>query len=303
MNIRPIAFYLPQFHPIPENDSWWGKGFTEWTNVAKARPFFKSHYQPQLPADLGFYDLRVPEVRRQQADLARENGIFGFCYYHYWFNGRRILERPFQETLESGEPDFPFMLCWANENWTRIWDGGEHNILLQQHYTEEDDRKHIRELIPVFKDKRYIRIKNKPVFCIYRSSLLPDAAKTLRIWREEARLAGLELYLCRVENFGNQGADFMQAGFDAAIEFQPFMNTLDRFKKEVLGSRLKKDLMGRALLKYYHLTDPSKEEKFLRKRFSNIDFNEYVDFVLKVNRYPADYLRFPGVTPSWDNTA
>lgn len=220
-NIRAIALYLPQFHPTPENDEWWGKGFTEWRNVAKAKPLFPGHYQPHLPADLGFYDLRLPEVREAQAELARQHGIHGFCYYHYWFNGRRILERPFNEVLESDKPDLPFCLCWANENWTRVWDGGERNVLLEQHYSFEDDLAHIRSLVPAFKDPRYIRIDGKPLFLVYRTELLPDPAKTAALWQEEARKAGLPgLYLARVENF-KKGIDPGDIGFDAAVEFAP----------------------------------------------------------------------------------
>ena len=219
--VRAICFYLPQFHPVPENDEWWGRGFTEWRNVAKAKPLFPGHYQPHLPADLGFYDLRLPEVREAQAELAREHGIHGFCYYHYWFNGRRILERPFNEVLGSGKPDFPFCLCWANENWTRVWDGGDRNVLLEQHYSHEDDRAHIQSLIPAFKDPRYIRINGKPLFLVYRTELLPDPAATAAIWREEAAKAGLPgLYLARVENFVKD-IDPAAIGFDAAIEFAP----------------------------------------------------------------------------------
>src|SRR3954466_4755186 len=140
--LRLLAFYLPQFHPIPENDEWWGRGFTEWTNVVQGRPLFRGHAQPDLPADLGFYDLRVPEVRAAQAEMAAAHGIDGFCYYHYWFNGRRLLERPFNEVLHSGAPDFPFALCWANENWTRVWNGGVHDVLLGQEYSDADDLQH-----------------------------------------------------------------------------------------------------------------------------------------------------------------
>ena len=219
--VRAIAFYLPQFHPIPENDEWWGKGFTEWTNVTKAKPVFPGHYQPHLPADHGFYDLRLPEVREQQAVLAKEYGIHGFCYYHYWFNGRRILERPFNEVLASGKPDFPFCLCWANENWTKTWCGGSRDVLLEQNYSHEDDLEHIRSLIPAFKDPRYIRINGKPLFLVYRTELLPDPAKTAAIWQNEARKSGLPgLYLARIENFV-QGVDPSSIGFDAAIEFAP----------------------------------------------------------------------------------
>ena len=151
--IRPIAFYLPQFHPTPENDEWWGTGFTEWRNVVKALPRFNGHYQPHLPADLGFYDLRLMETRQSQAELAKDHGIYGFCYYHYWFSGRRLLNRPFDEVLSSQQPDFPFCLCWANHNWTRRWDGLEQDMLVRQEYSFDDDLEHIRWLAKAFSDR------------------------------------------------------------------------------------------------------------------------------------------------------
>ncbi len=219
--VRAIAFYLPQYHPVPENNEWWGKGFTEWTNVTKAKSLFLGHYQPHMPADLGFYDLRLPEVREQQAALAKEYGIHGFCYYHYWFNGRRILERPVNEILASGTPDLPFCLCWANENWTKTWSGGSQDILLEQNYSHEDDLEHIRSLIPAFEDSRYIRINGKPLFLVYRTELLPNPIKTVAIWQEEVKKAGLRgLYLVRVENFVKD-VDPNSIGFDAAVEFSP----------------------------------------------------------------------------------
>src|SRR5450755_1537677 len=229
-NLRAIAFYLPQFHPVPENDEWWGAGFTEWRNVAKALPLFPGHHQPHVPADLGFYDLRVPEVREQQASLARQHGIHGFCYYHYWFNGRRILERPFNEVLASGKPDFPFCLCWANENWTRVWDGGEQNVLLQQHYSAQDDLAHIQALIPALADPRYIRINGRPLLLVYRTELLPEPARTAEIWRAEALRGGVgDLYLARVENFVSS-VDPASIGFDAAVEFAPLGAQVGKIK-------------------------------------------------------------------------
>ncbi len=221
-DIKAIALYLPQFHPIPENDEWWGKGFTEWTNVAKCRPRFPGHYQPQLPADLGFCDLRLHETRIAQAELAAAHGIHGFCYYHYWFNGRRILERPFNDVLASGEPDSPFCLCWANENWTRRWDGQEHEILLKQEYGIDDDIAHIQSLLPAFEDRRYIRLDGKPIFLVYRASMLPNPQKTAEVWRTEVRRSGLgELHLGLVQGFASEQTDPRTLGFDFALEFAP----------------------------------------------------------------------------------
>jgi lipopolysaccharide biosynthesis protein len=285
-NIRAIAMYLPQFHPIPENDEWWGKGFTEWTNVTKAKPLFPGHYQPHLPADLGFYDLRLPEVRVHQAELAKQYGIHGFCYYHYWFNGRRILERPFNEVLASGKPDFPFCLCWANENWTRTWSGGSQDILLEQNYSHEDDLEHIRSLLAAFNDPRYIKIDGKPLFLVYRTELLPNPARTAEIWREEAIKQGIgELYLVRVESFINN-IDPKTIGFDAAVEFAPDWANLGAklFNNEFLSILAKIGLFPKAL------TDNKV-----------IDYDTLASAMMRKPK--PDYLRFPGVTPCWDNSA
>lgn len=190
---RAIAFYLPQFHPIPENDAWWGKGFTEWTNVAKAKPLYAGHHQPRAPGALGYYDLRDPEAREAQAALAREAGIEGFCYWHYWFgNGRRLLERPFHEVLTSGRPDFPFCLAWANQSWTGVWHGAPRRLLMEQLYPgPADEVAHFECVLPAFRDERYIRIDGKPVFLVYSPGELPDAAAFIAHWQHLATQAGL----------------------------------------------------------------------------------------------------------------
>jgi hypothetical protein len=191
---RIIAFYLPQYHPFKENDEWWGKGFTEWTNVAKAKPLFVGHYQPKIPADLGFYDLRVPEVREEQARLAREAGIEGFCYWHYWFHGHELMERPFWEVVESGKPDYPFCIGWANETWkSKMWnkDGSlaeGTKTLIEQTYSEEDDLIHFKKLLPVFKDHRYIKVNDAPLVFIHRATDLPE--HTLKKWDKMAKESG-----------------------------------------------------------------------------------------------------------------
>lgn len=191
---RILALYLPQFHPIPENDQWWGKGFTEWTNVGKAKPLFRGHYQPHVPADLGYYDLRVPETRKAQAEMAKKYGIEGFVYWHYWFgNGKRLLERPFNEVLKSGEPDFPFALAWANETWKGFAHGLKNrNVLIEQLYPgDEDYIAHFNEVLPAFKDKRYITVDGKPIFLIYKPHQLPDASHFINLWQRLAKENGL----------------------------------------------------------------------------------------------------------------
>lgn len=221
--VKSIAFYLPQFHPVPENDAWWGKGFTEWTNVVRAKPLFRSHYQPKLPADLGFYDLRAQSVQEAQAALATEYGIHGFCYYYYWFNGKKLLNQPIENMLKSGKPDFPFCVCWANENWSRNWDGQNKHVLMEQHYSEESNLALIHEFIGMMKDPRYIRHNGKPVLLVYRIKIIPNWLETAKIWREECRKAGLgEIHLCSIR-FGLEPLEGMPAqhGLDSYVLFPP----------------------------------------------------------------------------------
>lgn len=226
--VRVIAYYLPQYHPIPENDAWWGKGFTEWTNVARARPLFRGHEQPKLPADLGFYDLRVPEVREQQADLARRYGIDGFCYWHYWFNGKRLLNRPLDEVLASGRPDLPFCVGWANESWTRRWTGEEKEVLLQQTYSIEDDLAHARWLAHLFGDPRYIRVDDRPLFVLYRPPALPDPRRTTDAIRAESVRLGLPEPFIVGRDTHNPCVDMRAYGCDISEYSSPALGSLPR---------------------------------------------------------------------------
>ena len=230
--VRPLAFYLPQFHPIPENDLWWGKGFTEWTNTAKAVPLFEGHYQPHIPADLGFYDLRVPETRAAQADLARRYGIEGFCYYHYWFGGgRRLLEQPFNEVLASGAPDFPFCLCWANQSWTSRWHGESAETMAQQTYPGEADYSaHFEWLLGAFRDRRYVTVDGRPLFLVFDLSDLPDPAGFCGLWRRLAEQAGLPgLYLLGV-NHGRDNTEPAPTGFDGVVSMRLPLGRYDEFE-------------------------------------------------------------------------
>jgi lipopolysaccharide biosynthesis protein len=283
--LRALAIYLPQFHPIPENDKWWGKGFTEWTNVTKAKPRFEGHYQPQLPTDLGFYDLRLSESRIEQAELAKANGISGFCYYHYWFNGFRVLNQPFDEVVKLGEPDFPFCLCWANENWSRTWDAAEHEVLIKQSHSLEDDEAHMKFLCSIFKDPRYIRVDEKPVFIVYKTNLFPDIKATAALWRRIAVEEGLPgIYLCAVER-EKQKVDPTTFGFDAAIEFQPDSSC---FPQREWGTVIEK-------IRHRIIKDPLPYGR---------DFvYEYEGLVnSSMARKRGNHKSFPCVTPGWDNS-
>ena len=269
-----VAFYLPQYHPIAENNLWWGKGFTEWTNVAKAQPNFDGHYQPHVPADLGFYDLRLEEARLAQAELAQEYGIAAFCYYVYWFSGKKLLNYPIDSVVSNGTPNHQFMICWANENWTRTWDGQESNLLIAQEYRDSDDIGFIQDHIHILRDKRYFRVNNKPLLLVYRISDLQNPKKTSEVWRKYCAENGVgEISLGCVQSF-LQG-DPRDYGFDIAVEFPPHG-------------------MGVPI---------SKPDKMLNQKFRGI----FYDYEATVGEYLKkelpNYPLFRGVMPSWDNTA
>ena len=282
-NIKPIAIYLPQFHPISENNEWWGKGFTEWTNVTKSKPLFKGHYQPQLPADLGFYDLRLEETRQAQEELAKQYGIHGFCYYHYWFNGKRLLNEPLDRKLKNTKEDFPFMLCWANETWSRRWLGEEKEILIEQTYSEADDLEHITWLISVFRDTRYIKVNDRPVFVFYRPSYLPDVKKTLALFRSECLKSGLkDPYL--VASNSHSRINYMDLGFDDILNFQPKLGLLPNSFVD-----------GRSLKKWI----ANLYQGIFSGTLKVYDYN----FAKKRMKVCFDYKYIPCSFVGWDNTA
>jgi hypothetical protein len=257
---RIIANYLPQFHPIPENDEWWGAGFTEWTNVARARPLFRGHHQPNLPGELGFYDLRLPETRTQQAALAAEYGVHAFCYWHYWFgHGRRILERPFDEVLASGEPDFPFCLGWANADWTGRWYGAPGKVLIRQQYLDAaDDEAHFRLVEPAFHDPRYVRVHGKPLFYIFRADWHPHLATFVERWRGLADRSGLPgiHFVGEFRPDESAGWSGVAHGVDASVgsTFRPFFggfSRVDRVRRKLY--RPDRVPYRRGHLRYPHL--------------------------------------------------
>ena len=275
---RVLAFYLPQFHPFPENNAWWGEGFTEWTNVSKAQPNFQGHYQPRRPADLGYYDLRLAEVMVKQAELARSYGVDGFCFYYYWFAGKRLLEFPLEQMLSSNKPDFPFCLCWANENWSRRWDGLNSEILMAQQHSAEDDVAVIKDLCRYFRDYRYIRIDDRPVVLIYRVQLFPNFLQTTVRWRAYCREQGIgEIYITMVESFElvHSGTHPSTYGCDAAVEFPP-----------------------------QELAEPKPPSGTVVNSQFQGSVGDYRDLAVRfATRELPPYVRFMGVMPGWDNTA
>ena len=276
--VKFITYFLPQFHPIPENDAFWGEGFTDWTNVKAAKPQFAGHYQPRVPGELGYYNLLDPEIQRRQVELAKLYGVGGFCIYFYWFNGTRPLEKPLENYLNDTKLDLPFCLCWANENWTRRWDGRENEVLLAQNHSPEDDLAFIAHISKYMRDPRYIRIDGRPLLVVYRPNLLPSARETAQRWREWCRNNGIgEIYLAYSQSFAR--VDPAMYDFDAAIEFPPNMKA-----------------------KSFELPNLSKSVKRLRKGFSCevLDWRPCVELSRKYAN--PGYKLFRAVCPSWDNT-
>lgn len=276
-DVRVVAFFLPQFHPIPENNAWWGPGFTEWTNVIRARPLFPSHYQPHLPEELGFYDLRLRETRRQQIRLAKSHGIDAFCYHYYWFSGTRLLHEPLEDMLLDADSDMPFCLCWANENWTRRWNGGEQDILIAQKYGEDDPERFVDDIARFLRDPRYLKVDGKPLLIVYRPQLIPEIRATAGRWRRRALELGLgDIHLCAALTFDN--FEYDQFGFDSGVEFPPHNRKALRvpYVHESISTYGAFD--GTAML-YHDLANAYLSHDTAGKRV------------------------FRGVFPSWDNTA
>ena len=280
---RLIAFYLPQYYPIPENDEWWGKGFTEWTNVGSAKSLFKGHYQPKVPADLGYYDLRVSQTRDLQADLARKAGIEGFMYWHYWFNGRKILDDVFEDVVASGKPDYPFSLCWANHSWyKKTWKAKDSNkLLIEQTYGGEKDAvDHFNYLLPAFKDNRYIRVDGKLLFGIFAPFHFPDVKAFITLWNRLAEENGLNgFYFVALNEKPERVKEIRDVGYDAIL-----MDYMIEFRKRAV---VYTNIFFRAL----------------RKIIRNVprhDYNRYSELMMK--RFKPEDGLYPCIYPNFDHT-
>lgn len=290
--MKIFAFYLPQFHAIPENDNWWGEGFTEWVNVKKAQSLFKGHYQPKIPLDENYYDLSQVETLEWQAKLMHEYKIDGLCFYHYWFAGKQLLEKPAEILLENKDINMPFFFSWANEPWTRTWDGGHKNVLMDQKYGGKKEWiEHFNYLRPFFEDDRYEKYNGKPIFLIYRSESFENCQEWMDCWKEEALKANLKgiHFVSMQTSFPN---DEREIKFDAVVNFEP-MNTIFHFvKKSNFEKTIKLVIKG-------------------LKRFSNNMFNTtYVEKIEDYNEVWNSILEkhidetiYAGAFVSWDNSA
>lgn len=286
---KVLAFHLPQFHAIRENNEWWGEGFTEWTNVRKARPLFPGHNQPRVPLADKFYDLLDPEVHQWQAKLAKDHGIAGFCYYHYWFNGKMLLEKPVEMILERGTPDFPFCLAWANEPWTRVWDGGSRNVLMPQEYGQEADwERHFNYLLPAFRDPRYIKVDGKPMFLIYRTQSIERFADMVTYWRRRATECGFPgLHLVSMLTVFEPDRRPNQC--EAFVEFEPMCSVM---RLPALTRRWEQVVNRVTRLQWQHLGSASRAAH-------SLDYRSLWKHVASKPVLPNHY---PGAFVDWDNT-
>lgn len=289
---RVIAFYLPQYYPIPENDEWWGKGFTEWTNVGKAKPLWKNHYQPRVPADLGYYDLRIPEVREQQVELAREAGVTAFCYWHYWFgNGKRLLARVFDEVLESGKPDFPFCLGWANHSWyAKTWDRtGSDKLLMEQTYPGIDDAKeHFAFLLKAFKDPRYVKVNGAPFLFVFEPRYLPQQyIEWFRTWTKEAGFP--DIYLVANVVWENDYNKYLDCGYNAILH-----NRLAKPRETYWANVSKTE-------KYIDKVTRYVKEKLIGIPRNALDYKKYIPILIdKIVDSRIEVI--PEIVPQWDHS-
>lgn len=288
MNVKVIAFYLPQFHSIPENDKWWGKGFTEWINTKKSKSLFEGHNQPREPLNDYYYNLLDSETRKWQANIAKEYGIYGFCYYHYWFDGKLLLEKPLEQIRDSKEPDFPFCMCWANEPWTRAWDGGEKEVLMPQSYGDRGSwNRHLEYLLPFFKDERYIKIDNKPVFVIYRSAIIKNCNEMINFWDNQCKENGLGgIYIVEEVN-GHQSMPVCSSS-RAVVEFEPMFTM-----KADLGIRMK----------FYRKIRSALRKVLNIKLLDTYNYDFIWKRIIKREACYDDKKKFLGAFVDWDNTA
>lgn len=289
--MKVIAFYLPQFHTFPENDAWWGKGFTEWTSVKGAKPLYEGHMQPRVPLNENYYDLTDIEVMRWQANLAKEYGVYGFCYYHYWFDGKLLMEKPMEMMKDDNSIDLPFCICWANENWTRAWAAKQREVLISQTYGERVGwKEHFDYLLPFFKDKRYICVDGKPLFVIYRPEIIPCLRDMLEYWQALAVQAGLPglafAYQYREYNHLTSPTGDL---FDYGIEYQPIF------------SRKK----YRRSLKYvweYGVNTLANRFSILQNRYTALRYDYCKEWENIIHTMPRDEKMIPGAFVDWDNT-
>ena len=289
--MKIIAFYLPQFHCFPENDAWWGTGFTEWNNVRSAQPLFKNHNQPRVPLDNNYYDLTETENLRWQAHLAQKYGVYGFCYYHYWFNGKLLMEKPMEQMLSDKEIQLPFCICWANENWTKAWAKRSKEVLIAQNYENKEDwKKHFEYLEKFFKDKRYIKCNGKPLLVIYRPELIPCLKELLEYWNDLAENKGIGgISYAYQHRYYNHQTDLGGDLFDYGIEYQPNYAMQNQKKSIPLVLRKMLNVMTNKI-------------NFPSTRFSTIifDYDKAWKYILKMQ--PRDEKMIPGAFVDWDNT-